>query len=74
MTLASFKGSDQVVALRRLAKAAEAIVGKLDREKVAEHARNWPGTTGPAPHYTAARTRELIDALAQAKAALDQMK
>lgn len=68
------KRSDCAVSLRRLTKAARAIVGDMDRDAVAAHARRYPGTMGPTTHYTAARTRELIDALNEATQILEAMK
>lgn len=59
----------QLKPLLRIAKIAQWMVKDLDTVKVAEHARDFPGSTGPRIGQTAARTRDLIAAL-QAAAAI----
>jgi hypothetical protein len=49
--------------LRKVAKLSSKMVEHLDVAQVEEHARKWPGTTGPSMKSTAARTRDLMTAL-----------
>lgn len=58
-------------ALRKLVKAAEAIVRGMDRNEVAEKAAKFPGSVGKC-WASNAKMRDLIDAAEFARKAIEE--
>lgn len=73
MSSSDIRRSDAGVALRALTKAVEAAFDRMDREAVAEHALKYPGSTGPQPNLSAAKTRNIIDCMREARMVLDAL-
>ena len=55
--------SDELKWLRRIAGVARKMTSGVDFERVEQHAKDWPGTSGPSLKTTAGRTRDLMTAL-----------